>query len=100
MDILEMNNTEFAALVYLIAVNLIAFCLFGIDKRRAIKDASRIPERRLHFMGIIGGFVGGYAGMTFFRHKTQKTSFKIAFFFASLFSAALLFFLVRQYYFT
>ena len=95
-----MNNTEFTALVYLIAVNLIAFCLFGIDKRRAIKGVSRIPERRLHFMGFIGGFVGGYGGMVFFRHKTCETSFKIAFFFASLLSAALLFFLIRQVYFT
>jgi len=95
-----MNNTEFAALFYLVAVNLIAFCLFGIDKRRAIKGTSRIPERRLHFFGFIGGFVGGYGGMAFFRHKTQKTSFKVAFFFASLLSAALLFFLIRQFYFT
>lgn len=100
MDILNMNNTEFAAVVYLIAINLIAFCLFGIDKRRSIKGASRIPERRLHLMGFMGGFVGGYAGMALFRHKTQKMSFKISFFFASLLSAVLLFFLVRQVYFT
>ncbi len=95
-----MNNTEFAIFVYLIAVNLTAFCMFGFDKRRSIKGGSRIPERRLHFMGFIGGFVGGYAGMSLFRHKTRKMSFKVAFFFASLLSAAILFFLARHFYFT
>lgn len=55
---------------YLIAVNVLAFVLMGLDKRRAKKNAWRIPERTLFLPVIFGGALGGVAGMRLFRHKT------------------------------
>ena len=60
---------------YLIAVNVLAFVLMGIDKRRAKKNAWRIPEKTLFLPAIFGGALGGVAGMRLFRHKTRHWYF-------------------------
>ena len=66
-------------LVYLFAVNLIAFLAMGLDKRKAKKEAWRIPEQTLLSLVLIGGGIGGIAGMYVFRHKTKKPRFFIGF---------------------
>ena len=65
-----------AILLYLEAVNLAAFALFGIDKRRAKRRARRIPEAVLLGSVVLGGGVGALAGMRLFRHKTRKPRFR------------------------
>ena len=60
---------------YLVLVNLTGFCLMGIDKRKAIKGAFRIPEATLFIVALIGGSIGSIAGMYTFRHKTRHFSF-------------------------
>ena len=62
---------------YLVAVNLVAFCMYGIDKRKAVKDRYRISENALLGVALIGGSIGAWAGMKIFRHKTQKWKFKL-----------------------
>lgn len=64
-------------LIYFVTINLIAFLLYGIDKKKAIKDRFRIPERVLIFVAIIGGAMGAFLGMHIFRHKTKKKKFSI-----------------------
>lgn len=64
-------------LLYLVAVNLIAFHLMGRDKKKAKSRGSRIPEKTLFIWAIIGGSIGSIAGMQHFRHKTRHMSFKI-----------------------
>ncbi len=64
---------------YLIAVNVLAFVLMGIDKRRAKKNAWRIPEKTLFLPAILGGALGGVAGMRLFHHKTRHWYFKYGF---------------------
>lgn len=61
--------------VYFAFVNLTAFALMGIDKRKAIKGAFRIPEATLFIVAIIGGSIGSIAGMYTFRHKTRHFKF-------------------------
>ncbi|WP_026654350.1 MULTISPECIES: DUF1294 domain-containing protein [Butyrivibrio] len=63
--------------VYIIAVNIIGFALMGNDKRRARKNAFRIPEATLFAFSIIGGSIGTLIGMYTFRHKTKHMTFKI-----------------------
>ena len=58
-------------LFYLVAVNIVAFALMGIDKKRAINHAWRIPEKTLFLSAILGGSIGAIAGMQVFRHKTK-----------------------------
>ena len=64
---------------YLIAVNVLAFVLMGIDKRRAKQNAWRIPEKTLFLPPILGGALGGVAGMRLFHHKTRHWYFKYGF---------------------
>lgn len=61
--------------VYLLAVNLAAFVLYGADKRRAKQDAWRIPEKTLFLLPLLGGSVGGILGMRMFHHKTKHWYF-------------------------
>ena len=65
--------------IYLLAVNLWAFALMGIDKRRAKKDLWRIKERTLFLPVLLGGGVGGILGMKVFRHKTKHWYFRFGF---------------------
>lgn len=62
-------------LSYLCVVNLAAFVLFGIDKRRAKRHRWRIPERQLFMAALAGGSLGALAGMYGFRHKTRHRLF-------------------------
>lgn len=57
--------------------NLIVCILYGIDKRRAEKDAWRISEKTLILCAVCLGAVGAYAGMKLFRHKTKHMKFQI-----------------------
>ena len=47
----------------------------GIDKRRAIRSAFRIPEATLFAIAILGGSIGSILGMHLFRHKTKHWYF-------------------------
>lgn len=60
---------------YLAIVNLIAFTVYGADKRRARKDRRRVPEKTLFLLAIIGGSLGAFLGMRLFRHKTRHWYF-------------------------
>lgn len=70
-----MTPLYWALLGYLAAVNLLAFTVYGADKRRAKKDKRRVPEKTLFLLAIIGGSVGAWAGMYTFRHKTRHWYF-------------------------
>lgn len=61
---------------YLAVVNLIDFILMGVDKKKAIRGAWRIPEATLFLFALIGGSLGGILGMHFFHHKTKHWYFK------------------------
>ena len=65
--------------IYLLLVNLWAFVLMGIDKRRAKKDLWRIKERTLFLPVLLGGGVGGILGMKTFHHKTKHWYFRFGF---------------------
>lgn len=61
---------------YLLAVNLWAFGLMWLDKRRAKrKGARRIRERTLFLSALLGGGLGAFLGMWVFRHKTKHWYF-------------------------
>lgn len=63
--------------IYLIFINIIAFLYMYRDKQRARKNEWRIPERRLWTIAAIGGSVGIWGGMKYFRHKTKHASFRV-----------------------
>ena len=63
----------------IMAINIVAFSLMGVDKNRAKKHQYRIRERTLWLAALFGGAVGAAVGMYFFRHKTKHLQFKIGF---------------------
>ena len=62
---------------YLTAINLVAFIVYGIDKRQAIKGRWRISEATLFILALVGGALGALLGMLLFRHKTRKLKFQL-----------------------
>ena len=60
-------------------MSVVTFVCYGIDKRSAQHGRRRIAEARLHLLALLGGWPGAWAGQQFFRHKTQKFSFRIVF---------------------
>lgn len=62
-------------IIYAVIINIIGFFSMLIDKRRAIKNKWRIPEKTLFLIAVIGGSVGSIAGMRLFRHKTKHWYF-------------------------
>ena len=74
-----------------VVVNIIAFCIYGRDKRKAENGAWRTPEKTLIIAAFLGPF-GAYAGMQTFRHKTQKLKFKLVPFFLVLHCGAICWF--------
>lgn len=70
----------------LVAVmSAVAFVVYGLDKKRAgVPGARRVPERTLHLIGLCGGWPGALAARRWFRHKTRKGSFVLAFWFVVL----------------
>lgn len=63
-------------LIYLLVVNVMAFCLYFIDKRRARKSQYRISESALLLIAFLGGALGAALGMWGCHHKTRKAKFR------------------------
>ncbi len=77
--LLEAIFTPKNILIYLLVINLMAFCAMWWDKRRAQHGEWRISEAGLFTLVLLGGGIGGIAGMYVFRHKTKKLKFTIGF---------------------
>ena len=63
---------------YVLGLGLITFLTYGYDKLQAIRGGRRVPESALRVLSLIGGALGGWAGMLIWRHKTIHASFWIA----------------------
>lgn len=83
--------------IYLLVVNLAAFTMMGVDKRRAKRGQWRIPEKTLFMPVILGGALGGTLGMHHFHHKTKHWYFRWVFFLLLLLQLLLLGWIVWKY---
>lgn len=61
----------------IMTMSFITMSLYGIDKRKAVREKMRIPERALLSMGLFGGALGALVGMFLFSHKTKHIYFWI-----------------------
>ena len=64
-------------IILLVAVNVLAFLLYGIDKVKAKMHSWRIPENVLIIVAALGGSAGALLAMFLLRHKTQHKKFTI-----------------------
>ena len=63
--------------IYLAAINILTFCVYGADKRRArIQGARRVPEKTLFALALLLGSAGALFAMRVFHHKTRHWYFK------------------------
>lgn len=70
-------NTYHFIFIYIININIVTFCLYGIDKRKAKHHQWRIPESTLLLIAMIGGSFGALVAMKLFHHKTKHSRFQI-----------------------
>lgn len=63
-------------LIYLVAINVVTFFMYGIDKWKAKRSKWRISEATLLGMAVIGGCIGAWLGMRVWHHKTMHKKFQ------------------------
>ena len=61
--------------VWVVTWSAITLASYAYDKFQAIRGGLRVPKSVLHALAIVGGFLGGWAGMLFFRHKVSRPTF-------------------------
>ncbi len=64
-----------ALLYYTLAIQILTFLVWGLDKWKARRGSWRISERSLLLLVLAGGGPGAWAGVRVFRHKSSKGSF-------------------------
>ena len=65
-----------SSLLALLAMNVVTFFMYGIDKWKAKKSKWRIPEATLLGLAVLGGSVGAWLGMKVWHHKTLHKEFR------------------------
>ncbi|HEY0739558.1 MAG TPA: DUF1294 domain-containing protein [Herpetosiphonaceae bacterium] len=76
--------------LWLIVINVVAFVIYSYDKSIAGWAWTRVPERLLLLLALVGGTVGALLAMLLFRHKTSKASFRLKFLLVILLQIALI----------
>jgi len=71
-----MNEIHIILTIYLIAINIATFFVYGIDKWKAKRSKWRIPESTLLTLAVLGGSIGAFIGMRTWHHKTMHNKFK------------------------
>ena len=66
-------------LILYAVMSVFLFTMMGLDKAKARRGAWRVSEKTLFVFALLGGAVGGTAGMFLFRHKTKHLSFRLLF---------------------
>lgn len=70
-------DTPHLFLTYLLlAINVLTFLIYGLDKYKAKRAKWRISEMTLQSMALVGGSIGAWLGMKVWHHKTMHKKFK------------------------
>lgn len=69
-------TTEQLIPIYLVAINVVTFFMYGIDKWKAKRSKWRISEATLLGLAVIGGSIGAWLGMRVWHHKTMHKKFQ------------------------
>lgn len=64
------------AIIYFVAINVVTFFMYGIDKWKAKRSKWRISEATLLWMAVVGGSIGAWLGIKIWHHKTMHKKFK------------------------
>lgn len=73
---ITLNMTALVAVVgYYFLINIIMYIIMSVDKRNAIKNRRRVPEKNLYLLAILGGGTGGLFAMVLKHHKNRHLDF-------------------------
>lgn len=62
-----------------LAMSVLCFCSYALDKSAARRGERRTPESRLLWLGLLGGWPGAMLAQQWLRHKTLKQPFRSLF---------------------
>ena len=91
---------SYILLIYLAAINVVTFFLYGIDKLKAKRSKWRISEATLIWLSVFGGSIGAWLGMKAWHHKTQHKKFKYGIPFILMMQIALVAYVLYRYFLT
>ena len=95
----HVNMSDIIAIAYVLFINVLAFVLYGIDKRRSQRKMYRISESTLLWMARLGGGIGSWAGIKAFHHKTKHTKFRVLVpLWTILWLAGIIYLIIKFYY--
>ncbi|QLG88533.1 DUF1294 domain-containing protein [Chitinibacter bivalviorum] len=77
-------------------LSALVFGMYWFDKRQASKGGWRVPEANLHMVSLLGGWPGAWLAQQSLRHKTQKTTFRVAFLASAMLSVVGLAYLISE----
>ena len=94
------NPTALAIIFgYYILINIVLYVTMVIDKKRAIKDQWRVPEKNMFILAVLGGGLGGLCAMVFKRHKNRHLDFIMVFTITSILHMLAAFLLIGKFAF-
>ena len=94
------NPTALAIIIgYYIIINIVLYVMMVIDKKRAIKDGWRIPEKNMFVAAVLGGGLGGLCAMVFKRHKNRHMDFILVFTMTAILHVLAAFLLIGKFAF-
>ena len=84
---------------YYVLINIVLYVTMVIDKKKAIKDQWRIPEKNMFILAVLGGGLGGLCAMVFKRHKNRHMDFILVFTMTSILHMVAAFLLIGKFAF-
>ena len=72
-------NILYICIFYLVAINFVAFFMYGMDKWKAKRSKWRISEATLLVVAVVGGSIGAWLGMKTWHHKTRHKKFRFGY---------------------
>ena len=79
----------------LIFINISTFIAYFVDKRAAVRGAWRVPERDLHTLEFLGGWIGAFFAQRIFRHKISKKSYLLTYKLMIVMELAAIYFILK-----
>lgn len=58
-----------------LALSLLSFALYAVDKRAAVSARRRVPESTLQLLSLAGGWPGAWLAQRWLHHKRAKAAF-------------------------
>lgn len=75
---------------WLFATSVVTFAYYAFDHYQSQRKGWRVPEAWLHLLAFLGGFMGGWFGMFWFRPRADHLFFGVMLVLATLLHLALI----------